>query len=182
MYELCQIRQRGRISDLNLSDEVIERELESDLQKLNSLRAEDLADSNTSISLSTSSSSHEITKSYWFQNVEVSENNDIVTVIFSDNTEIRFEDGWVTKKYPTLDHTKYGPKIKGTYTYSSGSTKHLVNTNNDLICGRKQNIDDNKIESLNMNKDSYNTFCSQCASRYDKSIVTTGADLSLKID
>lgn len=185
-YSLCGIRQRCAKSKLNINSNTVKRELESDLQRLNGLRAKDISDdsknsSTLRVSRLSGNPGQEISKVFWFNNVEVKEEQNSVVVTFEDGHKEEFLSAEVCRRYETLDPSDYGPKLKGVFEHPRTGTLHIVNTNRELVCSRRDNIENSNIHSLDTSGDnSYNSFCSQCTSQYD-GLITQAADLSIKL-
>lgn len=183
---LCCVRQETERQNLNLSNEVVQRELDSDFQELNGLRGIDLRSKNTTpgLRIANKKSNREIKKSFWFLDVEVSESQDTVKVKFSDGHTETFEDAEVWNEYPSLDPSDYGPDFRGVYEYRTG-TLHFVDSWYNVVCGRFDNLDRHSmtLQPLKTESDelSYNSFCSQCSHKYD-SLMKNAADLSVSLD
>lgn len=183
---LCCIRQETRPNNLNLCNEVIERELESDFQELNGLRGMDLLSGQNSprLSISNKNTNKEIMKPFWFIDVEVEESQNTVEVEFSDGHTETFQEAEVWTAYPTLKPDDYGPDFKGVYKNNTG-TRHFVDSQDNIVCGRFSDFDPNTSDIIQLQTEndnlSYNIFCSQCSSKYD-TLIKKAADLSISLD
>lgn len=184
--ELCCIRQKTEPHNLNLCDEVIAREIESDFQELNGIRGIDLQGSGNAPNLSTSNGNMNkvIRKPFWFTNVKVKELKNAVEVEFSDGHAETFQDAEIWTEYPTLNPDYYGPNFKGVYKHHTG-TRHFVDDQNNIVCGHISDFDPNQSNIRSLRTEcgdlSYNSFCSQCSRKYD-TLIKKAADLSIKLD
>jgi hypothetical protein len=147
---LCCVRQRVKRKNLNLSNEVVQRELDSDFQKLNSLRGIDIRsnqNSSPSLRIANRKSNNEIMKPFWFLDVEVVESQDTVEVEFSDGHKETFENAEIWTEYPTLNPSSYGPNFRGVHEHGTG-TLHFVDEDYNVVCGRFQDLDKKSMNRL----------------------------------
>lgn len=181
--KLCSIRKEFTYGDVDIPDELVKREIESDVNRLNNLLAKDLAERDTpSPALKTSTAGSEslnFTKTFYFMDVEVVQDGYSVKVVFSDGHEEKLSNSEVVSEYQSLKPSDYGPKLSGEYTNPSTGTVHLVNTNNNLVCGRND-PDPSDVEPIDTVNNTYRDYCSQCSYSYDR-LITKAADLSIPL-
>lgn len=183
---LCGIRQKAPKSELNLSNEAVSRELDSDFQKLNGIRGIDIRSNDTDPKLRTigsKSSKTEIRKTFWFRDVIVSEEEGDVHVEFKDGHKETFEDAEIWTKYESLELGYYDKPVLGAVPHPSTGTVHIVDKDVDVVCGRCDWVEKSDVEQIRTTSDdlSYNSFCSQCSHKYD-GVISKAADLSVPVE
>lgn len=186
LVALCGIRQEAPKSKINLSNEAICRELESDFQELNGLRGIDILNKNRNSGMSTlndDKSESDMLKTFWFRDVTVQEENGDVTVKFIDGHKEQFENAEVWTEYESLRPCRYYKPVLGAVSHPSTGTVHIVDEDVNVVCGRCEWIDRSDVEEIKTESDerSYNSFCSQCSHKYD-GLVSKAADLSVRIN
>ena len=182
---LCGIRQKAPKSEINLSNEAVKRELESDFQEINRLRGVDLLNENRTVGILTTGSYESgsvVPKTFWYRDVVVEEENSNVIVEFSDGHKERFEDAEVWAEYKTLKLGYYHKPVLGAISNPSTGTVHIVDEEMNVVCGRCEWAEESDVEKIRTDSDelSYNSFCSQCSSKYNH-LPSKVADLSVPI-
>lgn len=182
---LCGIRQEVPESEINLSNEAVGRELESDFQELNGFRGIDLRNGNRSVGISTlgsTGSESVVPKTFWYRDVVVEVENDDVTVEFRDGHRETFNEAEVWTEYETLRLGYYDKPVLGAVSHPSTGTVHIVDEDVNVVCGRCEWVEESDVEDIRTDSDelSYNSFCSQCSHKYD-GILSKAADLNVQL-
>lgn len=182
--KLCSIRTEFTYGDVNIPDELVKREIEPDINRLNNLLARDLVERDTpSPALKTGTAGSEnlnFTKTFYFMDVEVVQDGDSVKVVFLDGHKEKLDNSKVTLEYQSLKPSDHGPKLSGEYTNQSTGTIHLVNTSNNLLCGRND-PNPSDVKSIDTVNNTYRDYCSQCSHACD-GFMDKAADLSIPLD
>lgn len=183
--KLCSIRKEFTRGQIDLSEEIVEKEVESEINRLNNLRSEDLVDKKSQTpalqvnTLGSSSKNTTFTKNFYFTDVELNEDQNSVEVVFSDGHREVLQDAEIASKYPTLNPSDYGPSLSGEYQNQSTGTVHLVDHTGSLVCGR-DDPDPSEIRPVDTVSNTYRQYCSQCSHSYD-GLITRAADLSIQL-